>query len=85
MEVPKEMSLKHKTYFATFTMGGASYRAFRNEHHRIFKKDVSRSTYARIKRDAKKILDTVTHRVTHTFLRISRILKKCVNLSSVNL
>ena len=43
-------------------MGGASYRAFREEHLRIMKKDVSRSTYARIKRDSKKILETQTHR-----------------------
>lgn len=67
MEAPKEiknqqMSLKHKKYFATFIMGGASWRSFRDEHLRITKKDVSRSTYTRIKRDAKKILNTETHR-----------------------
>ena len=67
MEAPKEiknqqMTLKHKKYFATFIMGGASFTSFRQEHLRIMKKDVSRSTYTRIKRDSKKILDTVTHR-----------------------
>ena len=67
MEAPKEikiqqMPLKYKKFFATFIMGAASFTAFRQEHLRILKKDVSRSTYARIKRDSKKILDTVTHR-----------------------
>ena len=67
MEAPKQiknqqMTLKHKKYFATFIMGGASYRSFREEHLRIMKKDASRSTYARIKRDSKKILDAETHR-----------------------
>ena len=67
MEAPKEikiqqMPLKYKKFFATFIMGGASFTAFRQEHLRILKKDVSRSTYARIKRDSKKILETVTHR-----------------------
>ena len=74
MEAPKEiknqqMTLKHKKYFATFIMGGTSYRSFREKHLRITKKDASRSTYdarstynARIKRDSKKILETETHR-----------------------
>ena len=67
MEAPKEikiqqMPLKYKKFFATFIMGAASFTAFRQEHLRILKKDVSRSTYARIKRDSKKILETVTHR-----------------------
>ena len=67
MEAPKEiknqqMTLKQKKYFATFITGGASFTLFRREHLRITEKDVSRSTYARIKRDSKKKWDTVTHR-----------------------
>ena len=68
MEAPKEiknqqMTLKHKKYFATFIMGGASFTSFRQEHLRIMKKDVSRSTYTRIKRDSKKILDASLYTV----------------------
>ena len=71
MERPKEikkeqMTLMHKRYFASFIMGGASYRSFREEHKRILKNDTSRSTYARIKRDSKKILESVTHRTKRT-------------------
>ena len=71
MEAPKEikkkqMTLMHKRYFASFIMGGASYRSFREEHKRILKIDTSRSTYTRIKKDSKKILESVTHRSKRT-------------------
>ena len=60
MEAPKEiknqqMTLKQKKYFATFITGGASFTSFRRENLRITKKDVSRSTYASIKRDLKNV------------------------------
>ena len=77
MEAPKEikiqqMTLKHKKFFATFIMGGASFTSFRQEHLRILKKDVSRSTYTRIKRDSKKILETVTHREKNVSYRTEK-------------
>ena len=81
MEAPKEikiqqMTLKHKKFFATFIMGGASFTSFRQEHLRILKKDVSRSTYTRIKRDSKKILETVTHREKNVSYRTEKDTEK---------
>ena len=79
MEAPKQiknqqMTLKHKKYFATFIMGGASYRSFREEHLRIMKKDASRSTYARIKRDSKKfwMLKLIAKKEFHTIPKMTR-------------
>ena len=57
MEAPKEIKKEQITlmpYFASFIMGGASYRSYSEEHKRILKIDTSRITYTRIKKDSKK-------------------------------
>ena len=63
MQAPKEkkneqMSLAHRKYFVNFIRSGGNYKSFRAEYLRIFKKETSRSTFARLKRDSEKILNT---------------------------
>ena len=67
MQAPKEkrneqMSLAHRKYFVNFIRSGGSYKSFRAEYLRIFKKETSRSTFTRLKRDSEKILNAETHR-----------------------
>ena len=67
MQAPKEkrneqMSLAHRKYFVNFIRSGGNYKSFRAEYLRIFKKETSRSTFARLKRDSEKILNAETHR-----------------------
>ena len=62
MQAPEEkrneqMSLAHRKYFANFIRSGGNYKSFRAEYLRIFKKETSRSTFARLKRDSEKILN----------------------------
>ena len=57
MQAPKEkkneqMSLAHRKYFVNFIRSGGNYKSFRAEYLRIFKKETSRSTFARLKRDS---------------------------------
>ena len=67
MQAPKEikneqMTLAHKKYFVNFIKSGGNFKSFRAEYLRIFKKETSRSTFARLKRDSEKILAADTHR-----------------------
>ena len=56
------MSLAHRKYFVNFIRSGGNYKSFRAEYLRIFKKETSRSTFTRLKRDSEKILNAETHR-----------------------
>ena len=81
-DVPKEikkeqMSLKHKKYFCNLINSGASWLSFNAEHKRIFKRTSSRSTFQRLKRDSKTILEASTHRA-------KRINYKTKNLEEKN-
>ena len=67
MQAPKEkrneqMTLAHRKYFVNFIRSGGNYKSFRAEYLRIFKKETSRSTFTRLKRDSEKILNAETHR-----------------------
>ena len=57
------MTLEHRKYFANMIQSGAKYREVLNEHLRIFKKTISKSTYHRIKKDASVILAMASHRL----------------------
>ena len=62
MQAPKEkrneqMSLAHRKYLVNFIRSGGNYKSFRAEYLRIFKKETSRSTFTRLKRDSEKIRD----------------------------
>jgi len=82
MQAPKEkrneqMSLAHRKYFVNFIRSGGNYKSFRAEYLRIFKKETSRSTFTRLKRDSEKILNF------SYFFRISRKFQKCVTFKHV--
>ena len=58
----EQMTLAHKKYFVNFIKSGGNFKSFRAEYLRIFKKETSRSTFARLKCDSEKILGADTHR-----------------------
>ena len=67
MQAPKEkrneqMSLAHRKYLVNFIRSGGNYKSFRAEYLRIFKKETSRSTFARLKRDSEKIKFDIHYR-----------------------
>ena len=58
----EQMSLKQKKYFCKYIKDGATWNSFKVEFKTKMKRQTSRSTYQRLKKDADSILETVTHR-----------------------